>query len=198
MKYWSYYTLGILVIFALMPLAIAEHVADGVQYTIVEAEGMACMGDDKSRKQTQNAAKTDAKRNAAEQTATQIKSSTEIKDMELQRDMVQAVSNASVKLLETLSKQWQEEKGMGACYYINVRAEVVPKPVDMQRINKKYADDPSAPLSVQVSTEKQQYAKGELVNIYIRGNKPFYGRLVYQDASGDMLQLLPNPYRQQN
>ncbi|MDX8394354.1 MAG: DUF4384 domain-containing protein [Mariprofundales bacterium] len=91
-----------------------------------------------------------------------------------------------------------EAEGMGACYYINVRAEVVPKPVDMQRINKKYADDPSAPLSVQVSTEKQQYARGELINVYIRGNKLFYGRLVYQDASGNMLQLLPNPYRQQN
>ena len=30
---------------------------------------------------------------------------------------------------------------------------------------------------------------------YVRGNKPFFGRLIYKDASGTQYQVLPNPYR---
>ena len=32
----------------------------------------------------------------------------------------------------------------------------------------------------------------------MKGNKPFYVRVVYEDADGSILQLLPNPYRQDN
>jgi len=43
------------------------------QSTITESEGYACMGEDKSRKQTEQAAMADAKRKAAESVLTYIK-----------------------------------------------------------------------------------------------------------------------------
>ena len=48
------------------------------QSTIADVEGNACMGDDKSRKQTEQAAMADAKRNAAERAVTYLKSVTQV------------------------------------------------------------------------------------------------------------------------
>ena len=53
------------------------------QSTITEAEGYACMGEDKSRKQTEAVSMADAKRRAMESVSTYIKSETHVKDFEL-------------------------------------------------------------------------------------------------------------------
>ena len=36
------------------------------------------------------------------------------------------------------------------------------------------------------------------MRIYIKGNKPFYARVIYKDAAGKNVQILPNPYRNEN
>jgi hypothetical protein len=81
---------------------------------------------------------------------------------------------------------------------LKVKAEVIPGKEHMQKISAQtqaMADDPSAPLTVKAWTDRKEYKKGEKVKVYIKGNKPFYARLVYKDALGDMVQILPNPYR---
>jgi putative addiction module component (TIGR02574 family) len=52
----------------------------------------------------------------------------------------------------------------------------------------KLMDDPSAPLKVQVWTDKKQYKMNEKMNIFIKGNKPFFARVLYKDAGGGMVQ----------
>jgi len=52
----------------------------------------------------------------------------------------------------------------------------------------------SGPLSVKVWTNKSSYNTGESISIYLRGNRTFYAKLLYKDASGQNIQLLPNPY----
>ena len=47
-------------------------------------------------------------------------------------------------------------------------------------------------------TDKKEYKGGESIKIYLKSNKPFYARVVYKDADGKMVQLLPNPYRSNN
>ncbi|MEN6360036.1 MAG: DUF4384 domain-containing protein, partial [Smithella sp.] len=42
------------------------------------------------------------------------------------------------------------------------------------------------------------YHAGEKIKIYLKGNKPFFARVIYRDAAKNSLQLLPNPYRQDN
>ena len=53
-------------------------------------------------------------------------------------------------------------------------------------------------MNVQVWTGQKDYKQGEKIKIYIKGNKPFYARLLYKDAGGNMVQLLPNPFRTEN
>jgi hypothetical protein len=167
------------------------------QSTIVDVEGNACMGDDKSRKQTEQAAMADAKRNAAERAMTYLKSETKIKDFAVEKDLIDAYSHAAVKVVQELDKSWFKDAAAGDCYRIKIKAEVVPDDEAMKKTAqiKDFADDPVAPLRVKLWTDKQAYKQGEKVKIYLKGNKPFYARVLYRDVKGETVQLLPNPYR---
>jgi len=170
------------------------------QSTIVESEGYACMGEDKSRKQTEQAAMADAKRKAIEQVSTYIKSETHVKNFEFEKDLTSAYANATVKIIQEIEKGWYKDSSAGDCYKIKIKAEVIPDEKAIEKISKgsQAADDPSAPLSVNVWTDKKEYKSGEKIKVYIKGNKPFYAKIVYKDAGGSLIQLLPNPYRQEN
>ena len=167
------------------------------QSSITEAEGEACMGNDKSRNETESAARKDAKRMAAEFSGTYIESTTEIENFELKQDLVQAFVNAEVTILTVLEETWVDETD---CYTIRIKAEVVPvkEEIDQVAANAGLADDPTAPLSVVVRADKADYVGGEAMKVYIRGNKPFFARVIYVDAEGTSLQILPNPYRKDN
>lgn len=172
------------------------------QSTIKIAEGSACMGDDKSRKQTETAALADAKRNAVESVKTYVSSATEVKDFELQKDLVSAYANATVAVIEEMEKGWYKDPAMGECYKIKIKTEVIPDEKAMKKAQQKskeaVLDDPLLPLAVKVWTDKASYHAGEKIKIYLKGNKPFFARVIYRDAAKSNLQLLPNPYRQDN
>lgn len=172
------------------------------QSIITEGEGYACMGEDKSRKTTETTAMADAKRKATEYAATYIQAETHIKDAMLEKDLLSAYANAQVKVLQELLKEWYKEQGLGDCYRVKLKVEVIPDEKAMTSMAKKDREslesDPSAPLSVKVWTDKQEYREGEKIRVYLKGSKPFYGRVAYKDAKGDLIQLLPNPYRQNN
>ncbi|MFO7667740.1 MAG: DUF4384 domain-containing protein [Desulfobacterales bacterium] len=169
------------------------------QSTITEAEGKACMGDDKSRKDTEQAALYDAKRNAVDYTLTYLESRTEVKNFVLESDIVKAYSNASVRVIEEIEKGWYRDTSSGECFRLKVKAEVLPDEKKIKSAGKEASfDDPASPLNVRVWTDKNEYKNSEKIRIYIRGNKPFYARVVYKDASGKTVQLLPNPYSSKN
>ena len=168
------------------------------QSTITESEGYACMGEDKSRKQAEQTAMTDAKRKAVENVMSYIKSETKVKDFQLEKDVIEAYANASVKIIQEIEKGWYKDATMGDCFKIKIKAEIVPDEKAMEKVSKGAADDPSAPLSVNIWTGKKEYKNSEKIKVYIKGNKPFYARVVYKDAGGQLVQLLPNPYRGNN
>lgn len=180
-------------------LAANLHAAQSV---IIDSEGYACMGDDKSRKQTEQVAFQDGKRKATESAATYIQSETLVKDAMLEKDLVSAYANAQVKVLQELLKEWYKDAGLGECYRVKLKVEVVPDEKSMAALAKKDQEalesDPAAPLSVKVWTDRPAYAEKECMRIFLKGNKPFYGRVVYRQADGALVQLLPNPYRQFN
>ncbi len=179
---------------------LVENQADSAQSTITEAEGYACMGYDKSRKQTEEEALTNAKRMAVEYASTYIKSETRVKDFQLEKDLIDAYANATVKIIQEVEKAWYRDASSGDCFKLKIKAEVVPDEKAMTKISKgaEIADDPSAPLNVQVWTDKKEYRQSEKIRIYLKGNKPFYARVLYKDAKGDLLQILPNPFRADN
>ena len=58
------------------------------QSSITEAEGTACMGEDRAKKQTEKLAFDDAKRRAVEYTLTYLKSETVVNKYELEKDLL--------------------------------------------------------------------------------------------------------------
>jgi len=170
------------------------------QSTITEAEGYACMGEDRSRRETERAALEAAKRNAIEFASTYMTSETHIKDFELEKDLVSAYANATVKVIKELEKGWYKDAKSGDCFRVKIKVEVIPDEKAMDKVSKRkdVADDPSAPLHVQLWTDKKEYERGDKMKIYIKGNKPFYARVIYRDTAGEMVQVLPNPYRNEN
>lgn len=167
---------------------------------IMEVEGHACMGDERSRKETRLMAITETKRKAAEMALTHISSETRMKDFALSSDIVDAYSQAKVKIVEEKETGWFTDEFAGECYKTKLKVEVVP---DLDRLSKvinkdTLIEEPSAPLTVKLWTDKKSYRVGEKIKIYLRGNKPFYARIVYQDKSENLIQLIPNPYRNDN
>lgn len=167
------------------------------QSTIVETDGLSCMGYDKSRKQTEEEALANAKKKAVEHATTYIKSESRVKDFELEKDLVEAYSNATVKVIQEVSRSWYRDASIGECCQVKIKAEVIPDNEGMDRIlkGKGQTEDPSAPLNVRLWTAKKEYKNGDKIKIYIRGNKPFYARILHKGANGELLQLLPNPRR---
>jgi hypothetical protein len=186
-----------IIFFVAMSIFLAASVY-AAQSTIKIAEGSACMGDDKSRKQTETAAMADAKRNAIESVQTYMSSATEVKDFELQKDLVSAYANATVSVIEEMEKGWYKDPSLGDCFKVKIKAEVIPDEKAMEKAKDTALNDPSLPLSVKVWTDKATYREGEKIKIYLQGNKPFFARVIYRDAAKNNLQLLPNPYRQDN
>jgi len=172
------------------------------QSTITEAEGTSSMGDDKTRKQTEQNALAEAKRNAVEYTLTYLKSETIVKNGVVERDLIEAFAKASVNVIQVLERKWYKDETTGDCFMTRIKAEVIPdeKALAAQKGARatSEADDPTALLTIRAWAEKEGYQTGEKVKFFIKGNKPFYARITYTDASGSVVQLLPNPYRTGN
>ena len=179
-------------LFAIFMMLCIDTITFAAQSTITDIEGSACMGDDRSRKQTEQAALTDAKRRAVEFTSTYIKSETQVKDFVAEKDILAAYANAEVRIIEEREKSWYKDKAAGDCFRIKIKAEVIPDEKAIQKASqaKDFADNPVAPLMVKLWTDKQEYKQGEKVKIYLKGNKPFYARVLYRDAKGETVQLL--------
>ena len=191
-----------LIITALICSAI--HITATVTYagqsTITFVDGTACMGDDKSRKQTENEALINVKRKAVEYASTYLKSETRVKDFQVEKDLVDAYANATIKIIEEVEKAWYKDATSGDCFKLKVKAEVIPDEKAMTQIakDKSMVDDPNTPLNVQLWTDKKEYRQSEKIKVYIKGNKPFYARVLYKDVKGTLLQILPNVYRTDN
>ena len=170
------------------------------QSAITEAEGYSCAGDDKSRKQTELSAMTEAKRTAVENAVSYIKSETKVKDYQVEKDVVEAYSNATVKVIEIKERNWYKDERSGDCYRIKIKAEIIPDEKAMSTIasNQATADDPAMPLNVKIWTDKKQYKNKEQIKIFLKGNRPFYARVLYVNVKGESIQLLPNPTRSDN
>ena len=55
----------------------------------------------------------------------------------------------------------------------------------------------SSRLSVRVWTDRRVYRKGEYFTVFLRGDRDFHARIVYENVAGTLIQLLPNRVRRQ-
>ena len=167
---------------------------------ILEVEGHACMGEDRSRKETRELAMAETKRKAAEMALTHIKSETTVESAVVSSDIINAYTQAKVRVIEEKEKGWFKSDYAGECYRVRLKVEVIPDSDALTKVAKEKSllDDPNAPLTVKLWTDKKRYKIGEKIKIFLKGNRPFYAKIVYQDAAGRLIQLIPNPYRSDN
>lgn len=165
--------------------------------TIVQSLGVACMGDEYSRSQTRDKAFTRARRNAQEMARTHVASTSTVSGNILRRDIIRAYSTASVRVVRVLERAWYSDPRAGQCHRIRLLAEVIPRP-SRGTDTDALPEDPTLPLTIRLWTDKETYREGEAMRVYLRGNKPFYARVVYTDVTGELIQLLPNPMRRAN
>lgn len=60
------------------------------------------------------------------------------------------------------------------------------------------ADEEHVPLDITLSAEQPRYHAGEALKVRIAANKRFFARVIYIDAAGNHIQLLPNAARSDN
>jgi hypothetical protein len=60
------------------------------------------------------------------------------------------------------------------------------------------ADEARLPLRVSLTAPRSRYQAGDVVRLSFEGNKRFFARLIYVDADGNYLQILPNARRSDN
>ena len=159
---------------------------------IQAVDGYAQLSENMTLAQTRAAAFTNAKRQALEGARTYIQSKTKVKDFQVEYDLVWSDSEGAVTVLE------QKDHGVeeNTRYHVWIKAEVEYdlKPKRQQEA-QGYILDRDAPLTVKIWTSKKQYRDGESIQIYIRGNRDFYARIVDITSAGNIIQLLPNDYR---
>ncbi|MBI4848622.1 MAG: DUF4384 domain-containing protein [Nitrospirae bacterium] len=170
------------------------------QSVIIEVEGNACMGRKKSSKLTKREALADAKKKAVEQAASYISEGLKIKYLDYKKDITGAFSHSDVNVLGSKEIGWYKEGRSGKCFKVLMKAEVIPDMRAMMNIGRDrlFAEDPSAPLQVEAWTDKHDYKSGEKIKVFFKGNKPFYARIHYRDVKGGLVQLLTNPFRENN
>ncbi|WP_462324898.1 DUF4384 domain-containing protein [Desulfoplanes sp.] len=167
------------------------------QSIIVESEGESCLGQEHSRSETQRLALIKAKRNASEFVRTYITSESKVESGKLVKDLVNAYSKTTVRVLQILENRWIKSNDSGGftdfCYRIKIKAEVIPK---KKQNTNSYAQNmihnPAAPLSVELWTDKDTYHIGDTMKFYFRGNKPFYARAVYKTAESNIIEVTPS------
>ncbi len=169
------------------------------QSVIVQAVGTASMGDTKSKKETMDEAKANALRNASENAGIYISSETKIKNYMMESDLMEAFSKADVKILSETG-EWFKDESLGDSYRLTIKAEVTPKEIKEKPGRNDMSEDPNALLNVRLWTDKNQseFKAGEKIALFIKGNKPFFARVVYFQNDGTQVQLLPNPFRKDN
>ncbi|WP_421900637.1 DUF4384 domain-containing protein [Maridesulfovibrio sp.] len=164
---------------------------------LIEAEGMACLGLDRTRTQVRKLALDDAKRTASERVSTYVSRETSVDKGKVSKDLIDVYSRATVKVIEELEKGWTQSKDksgyLDQCYKIKIKAEIIPAESVMgESSHQKSMDNPRAPLTVELWTDKDTYELGDFMKFYFRGNKPFYARAVYKDADGNLIEVTPS------
>ena len=172
--------------------------AKGVS-SIADVAGFACVRSGTPREATRDEALTDAKQKGREYVISLIKARSTSKKGSRKADLVSAYANGTVQVIGEPKEKWFKDPAQGECCEVQVKMEVIPEGKKIETLVKNMAaDDPSVPLLVKVWTDKSSYKEGDKFRVFIKSNKSFYGTVVYQDASGTKVQLLPNPYRKEN
>lgn len=197
---------------SLLSPGFADDSGNGEKRSCIQSvDGYSYLSEDKTVAELRTAALNNAKQQALTNAKTYIRSRTEVENFVLKSDDVLIDSEGTVKVLE------QKDYGIqdNSRYHIWVKAEVeyqlgegggsakssepVVPAADLggQTPSSGVSPVPSTggPLTVKIWSPKKAYKQGEKIEIFVRGNRDFYARIVDINSQGQIVQLLPNDYR---
>jgi hypothetical protein len=168
--------------------------AYAVRSVIVEAQGSACAAKgavtEKTEQQALNAALTQAHSIAAGHVVVQAG----MQGKEAEPRISALYTEAPVRGLQQLKSEKYKNVSGHRCVRVLVRAEVAPEEKSETLLQQLTGDGPGSPLFVQVWPERPVYRQGEKITFFVKGNKTFFGTIVYTDAAEGIVQILPNRY----
>lgn len=161
---------------------------------IHEVNGYAPFNENMALSQTRKAAFANAGKQALEMARAHIESNKLVKDGILKYYLIQPGDESAVSVLE------QKDYGLeNSRYHVWIKAEVeyVLTHISQKPKSTQFMS-PKAPLTVRVWTPQKLYKEGEIVEVFVLGNRDFYARIVNIDSKGNITQLLPNDHRNIN
>ena len=167
---------------------------------IQSVDGYAYLSENLTLSQTREAAMANAKRQAVAAAETTIKSKTVVKNFVLVSDVIEDKVTGAVRILEQKDFGIEDNRR----YHVWIKAEVsygyepqsAAAPASPVNANAAALTmNSAAPLTVKVWTPRKIYRQGDVIEIYLLGNRDFYARIVDINPNGDIIQLLPNDYR---
>ena len=159
--------------------------------SIHELDACVMISENMTIKETWEAAWVEAKRQALEMARTYITSKTKVKNFEVKYDLVWSQAEGAVTLLDKKDFGIENNSRYHAWVKADVEYELKPK-TDSQLEQDM---DSRLPLNVKVWSTKKAYKQDENIEIFIKGNRDFHARVVNITSTGDIIQLLPNQYR---
>jgi hypothetical protein len=173
----------------------------------VAVKGSACYhyGDNDTPMQARRSAILLAQEEAVRMHRVFVQSSTKLKNLQLEEDVVQA---ASAAMLEQVHVEKEQRTGQDVC--VTIAAKMNPLSMDeliQQRINAKelsrQAQEPSVPapagfgLRVWTDRPDRRFIEGEQIVVHVLSDRDGYLKLDYFQADGCVVHLVPNLYRGQ-
>ncbi|MGE4443249.1 MAG: DUF4384 domain-containing protein [Desulfomicrobium sp.] len=161
---------------------------------IQEVDGYAYLSESLSLKKIRAEAFANAKRQALENAESRLHSFTQVKNFQVDYDLVLSKSEGSVTVLE------QKDLGIEPDnrYHVWIKAQVDYSLHPKQQEEQVEVVPASGPLTVRVWTDKKHYFAGDMLVVYIQGNRDFYARVIDVTATGEVIQLLPNAYQSEH
>lgn len=167
---------------------------ENIHATIVEADGYAYLAEDKTIRQIREEARNDAKKAALEKGGMYITNIVKVENYVLVEDKIEARSEGFLKILEYKDYGVEENRWH---YWIKGELRYLISP-DADNSGGKLKKETEGPLTVNIRSEKNNYKLGDQLKFYLSGNKDFFARVIYIDAQGNKLQLIPNKYKTVN
>lgn len=191
---------GVAVLFALLP---GWLYAEGLE----AVEGQACYryGDKETPVQAKEEALALARKNAVENHRVFIDSTSTVKDFQLEKDLVEAVSVGTLTQIKILT---QNEDGRQVCLSISgminpgQTEQLIEQRTKAKEIVKAAQSDDVSPRSVfalklSVNKADGRYEEGEELIIQLQSESDGYLKLDYFQADGNVVHLVPNLFRGQ-
>ncbi len=172
---------------------------------IVHGNACYAFGDEETPKMAKKKAEAFARERAVSGYQVWVESSSQVKDNELQEELIQTISAG---MLHKVSIDQEEWKGREIC--MEISAEIDPQDVgmevarrqDQQAINKEVTSesfDPDPAFGVQLWLNKPdgRFVEGDPLIINVKVDRDAYLKLDYFQANGTVVHLVPNLFRGQ-